>query len=91
MHRGRTDHGGSVSSAGPGWRTGDAALRAGAVLPQLLERTVLQDVDVIDLQPGLGRDLLKGLCQKIVNTAGMFLPRPTGVVPGGHVDRYKGL
>ena len=38
--------------------TGDAALFAGAILPQLLESTVLQDVDVTDLQPGLGRDLL---------------------------------
>ena len=60
MHRGRTDHGGSVSSAGPGWRTGDAALRVGAVLPQLLESAVLQDVDVTDRQPGLGRDLVNG-------------------------------
>jgi hypothetical protein len=60
MHRGGTDHGGSVSSAGPGWRTGDAALRVGAILPQHLESTVLQDVDVTDLQPGLGRDLVNG-------------------------------
>ena len=58
MHRGRTDRGGSVSSAGPGMRTGDAALRVGAILPQLLEGAVLQDVDVIDLQPDLGRDLV---------------------------------
>ena len=60
MHTGRTDHGGSVSSAGPLRRTGDAALFLGAVLPQLLESTVLQHVDVIDLQPGLGRDLFHG-------------------------------
>ena len=55
--QGRTDHGGCVSSAGPACRTGDAALLVGAILPQLLESTVLQDVDVTDLQPGLGRDL----------------------------------
>ena len=58
MQRGRTDHGGSVSSAGREWRTGDAALFLGAILPQLLESAVLQDVDVIDRQPGLGRDLV---------------------------------
>ena len=34
------------------------ALCVGAILPQLLEGAVLQDVDVIDLQPGLGRDLV---------------------------------
>ena len=51
-------HGGCVSSSGPARRTGDAALFLGAILPQLLESTVLQDVDVIDLQPGLGRDLV---------------------------------
>ena len=34
------------------------ALLLAAILPQLLESTVLQDVDVIDLQPGLGRDLV---------------------------------
>ena len=45
MHRGRTDRGGSVSSAGREWRTGDAALRVGAVLPQLVESEVLQNVD----------------------------------------------
>ena len=48
-----------MSSAGPGWRTGDAALRVGAILPQLFEGAVLQDVDVIDRQPGLG--LLAGV------------------------------
>ena len=60
MHRGRTDHGGSVSSSRPGMRTDDAALFLGAILPQLLQSTVLQDVDVIDRQPGLGRDLVNG-------------------------------
>jgi hypothetical protein len=39
-------------------RTGDAALFLSAVLPQLLESTMLQDVDVIDHQPGLGCDLV---------------------------------
>ena len=57
MHRGRTDHGGCVASAGPARKTGNAALFAGAILPQLLDPTVLQNVDVIDRQPGLGRDL----------------------------------
>ena len=38
----------------------DAALCVGAILPQLLESTVLQDVDVTDRQPGLGRDLVNG-------------------------------
>jgi len=60
MHRGRTGHGESVSSARPARRTGDAALFLSAILPQLLEPTVLQDVDVIDRQPGLGRDLVNG-------------------------------
>ena len=41
----RTDHGGCVSSAGPGWRTGDAVHRVAAILPQLLEGAVLQNVD----------------------------------------------
>ena len=41
-------------------RPGGAALRIDAVLPQLLESTVLQDVDVTDRQPGLGRDLISG-------------------------------
>jgi hypothetical protein len=35
-------------------------LLVGAILPQLLESTVLQDVDVTNLQPGLGRDLVGG-------------------------------
>ena len=34
------------------------ALFAGAILPQLLEGAVLQDVDVTNLQPGLGRDFV---------------------------------
>ena len=40
-----------------GNETGDAALCGGAILPQLLDGTVLQDVDVTDRQPGFGRDL----------------------------------
>ena len=60
MHRGRTDHGEIVSSAGPARRTGDAALFLSAILPQLLESTVLQGVNVTDRQPGLGRDLVNG-------------------------------
>ena len=36
------------------------ALFAGAVLPQLFGGSVLQHVDVIDRQPGLGRDLING-------------------------------
>ena len=39
-------------------RTGGAALIFSAILPQLFESTVLQDVDVTDLQPGLGHDLV---------------------------------
>ena len=49
-----------MSSSGPARKTGNAALFAGAILPQLLESTVLQDVDVTDRQPGLGRDLVNG-------------------------------
>ena len=36
------------------------ALFASAILPQLFEGVVLQDVDVTDRQPGLGRDLVNG-------------------------------
>ena len=39
-------------------RLDKGALCVGAVRPQLLEDAVLQDVDVIDRQPDLGRDLV---------------------------------
>ena len=45
----------------PPGRDGEPATRRyalGAILPQLLEGAMLQDVDVTDLQPGLGRDLV---------------------------------